>query len=55
MARITEDWIDLLVIRKMINFKDFQGMAQRKPINRRVLCSNMSALTNLVSDEESNF
>ena len=55
MALITEYWINLLVIRKMINFTDFQGMAQRKPINRRVLCNNMSALMNFVSDEESNF
>ena len=55
MARITEDLIDLLIGRNIINFTDFPGMAQRKLINRRALRSNMSALTNLVSDEESIF
>ena len=55
MARITEDLIDLLIGRDIINFTDFPGMAQRKLINRRALRSNMSALTNLVSDEESIF
>ena len=55
MARITEDLIDLLIGRNIINFTDFPGMAQRKLINRRALRSNMSALTNLVCDEESIF
>ncbi len=55
MARITEDLIDLLIGRNIINFTDFPGMAQRKLINRRALRSNISALTNLVSDEESIF
>ena len=48
-----EDLIDLLIGRDIINFTDLPGMAQRKLINRRALRSNMSALTNLVSDEES--
>lgn len=55
MARITEDLIDLLIGRNIINFTDFPTMAQRKLINRRALRSNMSALTNLVSDEENIF
>lgn len=55
MARITEDLIDLLIGRNIINFTDFPGMAQRKLITRRALRSNMSALTNLVSDEENIF
>ncbi|MEL0022025.1 MAG: hypothetical protein VW709_19350, partial [Rickettsiales bacterium] len=55
MARITEDLIDLLIGRNIINFTDFPNMAQRKLINRRALRSNMSALTNLVSDEENIF
>lgn len=55
MARITEDLIDLLIGRNIINFTDFPGMAQRKLINRRALRSNMSALTNLVGDEENIF
>tara|TARA_Y100001934_G_scaffold20138_1_gene23087 strand:- start:20 stop:421 length:402 start_codon:yes stop_codon:yes gene_type:complete len=55
MARITEDLIDLLIGRDIINFTDFPSMAQRKLINGRALRSNMSALTNQVSDEESIF
>jgi hypothetical protein len=55
MARITEDLIDLLIGRNIINFTDFPGMAQAKFINRRALRSNMSALTNLVGDEENIF
>jgi len=55
MARITEDLIDLLIGRNIINFTDFPNMAQAKLINRRALRSNMSALTNLVSDEENIF
>ena len=55
MARITEDLIDLLIDRNFINFADFPNMAQAKLINRRALQSNMSALTNLVSDEENTF
>ena len=55
MARITEDLIDLLISRNIINFTDFPVMAQAKLINRRALRSNMSALTNLVGDEETIF
>ena len=55
MARITEDLIDLLIGRNFTNFADFPNMAQAKLINRRALQSNMSALTNLVSDEENTF
>ena len=52
MARITEGLINLLIGRNFTNFADFPNMAQAKLINRRALQSNMSALTNLVSDEE---
>ena len=55
MARITEDLIDLSIGWNIINFTDFPGMAQVKHINRRALRSNMSALTNLVGDEETIF
>ena len=55
MARITGDLIDLLTGRNFTNFFDFPNMAQAKLINRRALQSNMSALTNLVSDEENTF
>ena len=55
MARITEDLIDLLIGRNFTYFADFPNMAQAKLINRRALQSNMSALTNLVSDEENTF
>ena len=55
MARITEDLIDLLIGWNIINFTDFPRMAQAKLINRRALRSNMSALTNLVGDEENIF
>ena len=55
MARITEDLIDLLIGWNIINFTDFPGMTQEKLINRRALRSNMSALTNLVGDEENIF
>ena len=55
MARITEDLIDLLIGWNIINFTDFPGMVQEKLINRRALRSNMSALTNLVGDEENIF
>lgn len=55
MARITEDLIELLIGQNFINFADFPNMAQTKLINRRSLRSNMSALTNLVSDDENIF
>ena len=55
MARITEDLIDLLIDRNIINLTDFPNMAQAKLINPRALRSNMSALTNLLSDEENIF
>ncbi len=52
MARITEDLIDVLIGKNVINFTDFPNMAQSKLINRRALRSNMSALTNLVADDD---
>ena len=51
-----EDLIDLLIGRDIIKLTDFPGMARSAVlINRRALRSNMLALTNLVSDEESIF
>ena len=55
MARIMEDFIDLLIGRNFINFADFPNMAQAKLINLRALRRDMSALTNLVSDGENTF
>ena len=52
LERITEDRIDLLVRRKMIAFTNFPGMAQQKIINRRMLRSNMFALTNTEIDND---
>jgi hypothetical protein len=52
MARITEDLIDVLIAKNIINFTDFPGQAQQKLINRRNLRSNLSSLTNLVSDKD---
>ena len=55
MVRITEDLINLLIGRNIINFTDFPEMAQEKLINRRALRNNISALTNLVGDKENIF
>ena len=52
MARITEDLIDVLIAKNVINFTDFPEQAQRKLIARRRLRSNLSTLTNLVSDSD---
>jgi hypothetical protein len=52
MARITEDLIDVLIGRNIINFTDFPGQAQQKLIARRNLRSNLSSLTNLVTDQD---
>mgnify|MGYP001243428852 CR=1 FL=1 len=52
MARITEDLIDVLIGKNIINFTDFPGQAQEKLINRRKLRSNLSSLSNLVTDQD---
>ncbi|MGE4217956.1 MAG: hypothetical protein AB7G39_00810 [Alphaproteobacteria bacterium] len=52
MARITEDLIDLLIAKNLINFTDFPSEAQKKLISRRALRRNLSTLSNLVSDQD---
>ena len=52
MARITEDLIDLLIAKNIINFTDFPNEAQKKLISRRALRRNLSTLSNLVSDQD---
>lgn len=52
MARITEDLIDLLIAKNIINFTDFPSEAQKKLISRRALRRNLSTLSNLVSDQD---
>lgn len=52
MARITEDLIDVLIGRNVINFTDLPKQAQRKLVARQKLRRNLSALSNLVSDED---
>lgn len=52
MARIIEDLIDVLVSKNIINFTDLPLPAQRKLVGRQKLRHNLSALTNLVSDQD---
>jgi hypothetical protein len=52
MARITEDIIDVLISRNMLNFTDLPIQAQRKLMARQKLRRNLSALSNLVADED---
>lgn len=52
MARITEDLIDVLIARNILNFTDLPLQAQRKLVGRQKLRRNLSALSNLVSDED---
>ena len=52
MARITEDLIDVLISRNILNFTDLPLQAQRKLVGRQKLRRNLSALSNLVSDED---
>ncbi|MDJ0685854.1 MAG: tryptophan synthase subunit beta like protein [Alphaproteobacteria bacterium] len=53
MARITEDLIDVLIGRNVINFTDLPIEAQKKLVARQKLRKNLSVLSNLVSDEDS--
>ena len=52
MARITEDLIDVLVSRNILNFTDFPVEAQKKLMARQKLRKSLSALSNLVTDED---
>jgi hypothetical protein len=52
MARITEDLIDVLIRKNIINFTDFPTQAQEKLMTRQKLRSNLSSLTNLVTDQD---
>jgi hypothetical protein len=53
MARISEDLIDVLIGKNIINFTDFPKPAQDKLMRRRQLRSNLSTLTSLVGDDDS--
>lgn len=55
MARITEDLVDVLIARNVINFTDLPVQAQRKLVARQKLRRNLSALSNLVSDADDIF
>jgi len=52
MARIAEDLIDVLVSRNILNFTDFPVEAQKKLMARQKLRKSLSALSNLVTDED---
>ncbi len=52
MARISEDLIDLLIAKNIINFTDFPKPAQDKLMRRRQLRRNLSTLTTLVGDQD---
>lgn len=52
MARITEDLIDVMISKNIINFTDLPLQAQRKLVGRQHMRRNLSALSNLVSDED---
>lgn len=52
MARITEDLVDVLISRNIINFTDLPIKAQKKLVARQKLRRNLSALANLVSDAD---
>jgi hypothetical protein len=52
MARITEDILDVLIGRNMLNFTDLPIQAQRKLMARQKIRRNLSALSNLVADED---
>ena len=52
MARISEDLIDVLISKNIINFTDFPKPAQDKLMRRRQLRRNLSTLTSLVGDQD---
>lgn len=55
MARITEDLIDVLIARNIINFTDLPIQAQKKLVARQKIRRNLSALSNLVADSDDIF
>lgn len=55
MARITEDLIDVLIARNIINFTDLPVQAQKKLVARQKIRRNLSALSNLVADSDDIF
>lgn len=55
MARITEDLIDVLITRNIINFTDLPVQAQKKLVARQKIRRNLSALSNLVADSDDIF
>ena len=52
MSRVTEDLVDALIARNVINFTDLPQEAQRKLMARQKIRRNLSALSNLVADED---
>ncbi len=52
MARITEDLIDCLIAKNIINFTDLPDAAQAKLIARRKLRAKLSPLQELIEDDE---
>lgn len=52
MARISEDLIDVLISRNILNFTDLPLGAQKKLIARQKIRRNLTALSNLVTDED---
>ena len=55
MARITEDLVDVLIARNIINFTDLPIQAQKKLVARQKIRRNLSALSNLVTDADDIF
>ncbi len=52
MARIVEDLIEVLITKNMLNFTDFPPEAQKKLLRRHSLRQNLSALKNLIDDDD---
>lgn len=52
MARVVEDLIDVLIAKNVLNFTDFPAEAQKKMLLRRSLRRSLSALNNLVGDDD---
>lgn len=52
MSRITEDVVDVLIQRNILNFTDLPVEAQKKLMTRQKLRRNLSALSNLVTDDD---
>ncbi len=56
LARVTEDLVDVLIERGVINFTDLPDGAQQKLMKRRGLRSELSYVVKLFStDDEDNF